>query len=350
MAQNSLNTLHRRDFRRINRQTSIPAATNRPATPSIPARQVMNMRDMTMVTNTPTVKDANQVRLVPLSVEQELASRYKLVQAMQMTLEPREVLRAFFKQLQTLVAVSGLAFRFENETEEFLCGRSCLHHCDYRLNTDDGYLGEIIFNRSKRFSEEELTQLETLLGTLVFPLRNAIRYQNALRMALLDPLTLLGNRNALDTALRRELQLAERHHHELSLLMIDVDHFKAINDQYGHSVGDQVLRSIAQTIQAVCRGSDVTFRFGGEEFVVVLGKTPTSGAAIIADRIRQAIAEQAISTNVGAVNSTVSIGIATRHQDQTEHIDDLFERADKALYAAKAAGRNCIVTSTTQIA
>ena len=307
------------------------------------------MRDMTMVTTTPNATNSNPLALMPLSHEQELVGRYKLLQALQMSLEPRDIIELFFKNLKSLVSVTGLSFTFAGDEEVMNCGRSGLHHCDYRLNTAEGYLGEIIFSRGKRFSEEELSSLEVLLGSLVYPLRNALRYQAATRMALIDPLTMLGNRSALDTALRRELQLAERHHHELSLLMIDVDHFKAINDQYGHNRGDQVLREIAQTIQGVCRGSDVTFRYGGEEFVVVLGKTPTSGAVIIADRIRQAIADTAINANGIALKATVSIGVATRDHDQQEHIDNLFERADKALYAAKDAGRNCVITSNAQV-
>ncbi len=307
------------------------------------------MRDMIMVTNAQKAMGTATTALSPLTPEQELAARAKLAQALQMTLEPSEVLSLFFKHIQTLVNVSGLSFAFPEPMDSVKIGRECLHHCDYRLTTDDGYLGEIIFSRSKRFAEHEMITLEILLGSLVYPLRNAVRYQTAMRHALLDPLTLLGNRAALDSALRRELQLAERHHHELSLLMIDVDFFKAINDKYGHTRGDAVLREIAKVIQSVCRGSDITFRYGGEEFVVVLGKTGTKGAGIIAERIRQQIADTSIGHNGTAVRPTVSIGIATRLYGQKEHINDLFDRADKALYRAKAAGRNCVMTSDDSV-
>jgi len=303
------------------------------------------MRDMIMVTNDQKAVGTNTAALSPLTPEQELAARAKLAQALQITLEPHEVLALFFKHIQPLVSVSGIVFKFADAFDNAKVGRECLHHCDYRLNTDNGYLGEIIFSRSKRFAEHEMMTLEILLGSLVYPLRNAVRYQMAIRHALLDPLTMLGNRTALDNALRRELQLAERHHHELSLLMVDVDFFKAINDKYGHSRGDMVLREIANVIQRVCRGSDITFRYGGEEFVVVLGKTDTKGAAIIAERIRQQISETSIGYNGTAITPTVSIGIATRIHGQKEHINDLFDRADKALYRAKASGRNCVKSS-----
>lgn len=278
----------------------------------------------------------------PLTPEQEIEARAKLIQALQMSLEPNDVLAIFFKHLQSIIPMGGIQFRFANNKDITKLGRDALHHCDYRLTTDEGYLGEVIFNRSKRFIESELTTLEILLGALVYPLRNALRYQAAMQLALLDPLTGLGNRAALDNALRRELQLAERHHHELSMLMLDVDHFKKINDQYGHSTGDQVLQEIARTIATVCRETDISFRYGGEEFVVLLGKTNDMGARIIAERLRREINKIAIDKAGHSLKPSVSIGIATRAFDQKEDISDLFERADKALYCAKQSGRNCI--------
>lgn len=300
---------------------------------------------MTMVTNAHKANGANTIPLVPLTPEQELTTRIRLAQALQMSLDPAEVLNLFYTHIQAVVSLSGILFKFGNGNNDLKIGRECLHHCDYRLTTDEGYLGEIIFSRSKRFAEAELIALEFLLSSLIYPLRNAIRYQTAMRLALLDPLTLLGNRAALDTALHRELQMAERHNHELSLLMIDVDFFKRINDEYGHHRGDLVLCEIAKGIQSACRGSDITFRYGGEEFVVVLGKTDAEGAKIIAERIRQQIAETNIKYNGKTIGTTVSIGIATRHSNEKEHINDLFERADKALYMAKNSGRNCVVNS-----
>ena len=297
------------------------------------------MRDMTMLTGTQTTPLGYSA---PLTPEQEIEARAKLIQALQMSLDPNDILTIFFKHLQAIIPMGGIQFRFANNKDITKLGRDALHHCDYRLTTDEGYLGEIIFNRSKRFIESELSTLEILLGALVYPLRNALRYQSALQLALIDPLTRLGNRAALDSALRRELQLAERHHYELSMLMIDVDHFKKINDQYGHSVGDQVLQEIARTIENVCRESDITFRYGGEEFVVLLRKTNDRGARTIGERLRREVNNLLIEKSGHSINPSVSIGISTRAHGQKEHISDLFERADEALYRAKQAGRNCV--------
>jgi diguanylate cyclase (GGDEF)-like protein len=297
------------------------------------------MRDMTMLTGTQAIPLGYSA---PLTPEQEIEARAKLIQALQMSLEPNDVLAIFFKHLQTIIPMGGIQFRFANNKDITKLGRDALHHCDYRLTTDEGYMGEIIFNRSKRFIESELSTLEILLGALVYPLRNALRYQSVMQLALLDPLTRLGNRAALDSALRRELQLAERHHYELSVLMIDVDHFKKINDQYGHSAGDLVLQEIASTIESVCRETDISFRYGGEEFVVLLRKTSEMGARIIGERLRREINQLEIEKGAYKIQPSVSIGIGTRASGQKEHIDDLFERADKALYRAKQAGRNCV--------
>jgi diguanylate cyclase (GGDEF)-like protein len=303
------------------------------------------MRDMTMVIGADLANATTNLPLTPQTPEQELATRVRLSQALQMSLNPDEVIGLFYKHIQGIVSISGALFKYGDQNPDIKVGRECLHHCDYRLTTDEGYLGEIIFSRSKRFTESELITLELLLGFLVYPLRNAIRYQTAMRLALLDPLTMMGNRAALDSALRRELQLAERYNQDLSLLMVDVDYFKRINDEHGHHRGDLMLCAIAKGIESVCRGSDTIFRYGGEEFVVVLGKTNADGAKIIADRIRLQIEKTGIAHNGKTISTTVSIGIATRDPGKKEQISDLFDRADAALYQAKTNGKNCIVSN-----
>lgn len=303
------------------------------------------MRDMTMVTSAHKANGAGSIPFSPSSPEQDLLTRARVAQALQMSLDPAEVISLFFHHIQPLVHLSGVTFKSANNTDSVKIGRDSLHHCDYRLTTDEGYLGEIIFSRSKRFVESELMTLEFLLGSLIYPLRNAIRYQSAMRLALLDPLTLVGNRAALDSSLKRELQLADRQDQHLSLLMVDVDFFKKVNDEYGHHRGDLILCEIAKTIQCVCRGTDTIFRYGGEEFVVLLGNTSTEGALIISERIRQEIEKIQLFHNEKIINTSVSIGVATHLPKQKEEIHELFERADKALYAAKESGRNRVVHS-----
>ncbi len=297
------------------------------------------MRDLTMI-NTSLTK----VQIpAPISDETRLATQVKLMQALQINLDPHLLLASFFKHIQAVVSVSGSILTLKNNEQVYKAGRVSIHSCSYRLSTDEGLLGELSLSRSKRFNEDELMNIEMFVGSFVFALRNAIKYQEALTLALLDPLTMIGNRKALDTAIRRELPLAERHHQDLSVLMIDVDHFKSINDTHGHDKGDQVLTAIAKTIQTVCRETDLIFRFGGEEFLVILRNTNLQGALIIAERLRQQIATTSISTKNDVISPKVSIGISSLHHGNKEKSQDLFKRADIALYKAKSAGRNCVV-------
>lgn len=280
---------------------------------------------------------------IQLTVQEKLEARIQLMSALQLSQDPSQVLQHFFRHIQPLVNVAGLGFSFAKVRMDVRFGRDGIHRCDYRLTAEEEYLGEIIFSRGRRFSEEEQASLESLLGTLICPLRNALNFQAALRLTLRDPLTELGNRAALDTALYHELQLAERHQLELSLLMIDIDHFKRINDMYGHAQGDEVLKAVAGTIQSVCRNSDLSFRYGGEEFVVILRKTDATGARIIAERVRAQIEAITIGKNGYKIHPTVSIGIGTHACGKNERPEDLFECADRALYRAKTQGRNRIM-------
>lgn len=267
--------------------------------------------------------------------------RLELVNTLQSTLELNEQLTIFKRWINQSVAIDGLKYSNSQHNINFSLGHCDGHQCNYRLNTNNESLGEIEFSRKKPFKEEELSQIETDLTALLYPIRNALQYYVAVQTALRDPLTGTGNRIALDNALHRECQLAERYSQSVSILMLDIDHFKQINDQYGHTAGDEVLKQIADTVRNVTRATDMTFRYGGEEFVVVLSKTDIAGAEIIADRIRQHISAKPFETQAGAIPVTASIGASKLNK--SERIKDLFNRADQALYLAKNSGRNQVV-------
>lgn len=306
------------------------------------------MRDFIMNNNKTLAKLQNPAP--PLSNELRLSAQVKLLQALQTSLDPQELLSSFYRHIQPLVSVTSVTLALNTREAPYKVGRSSIHSCSYRLNADDGHLGELQISRSRRFNEDELMNIELFIGSFVFALRNAIRYQEALTLALLDPLTMLGNRAALESDIRRELPLAERHQQDLSVLMIDVDYFKSINDSYGHDKGDQVLREMANIIKNVCRETDMFFRYGGEEFLVILRNTNTQGASIIAERLRQQIASTAINLkDGGAIRPTVSIGISSLHHGRKEKAQDIFKRADVALYKAKSSGRNCVMNEELEL-
>ena len=300
-----------------------------------------------------TLSSANLGLINPINVLPELSRTlndgdqrqrcFELVNTLQSTLDLAEQLRIFKCWIEQNIAVEGLHYHQPQHHISIALGVEAKHHSHYRLTTDDENLGEIQFSRGKPFSEEELSQLETALSSLLYPVRNALRYHVAVETALRDPLTGTGNRIALDNALRRECQLAERYAQAVSLLVIDIDHFKNINDSFGHTVGDQVLKQVATAIRTVTRETDMTFRYGGEEFVVVLSKTNIDGANLIAERVRQCIEQQQFKTQSGNTKVTVSLGASTLQQK--ENIKNLFDRADHALYQAKSLGRNRVVSA-----
>lgn len=161
-------------------------------------------------------------------------------------------------------------------------------------------------------------------------------------LATHDELTGLFNRRELNARLDEEIRLAARYGQPFGLLMVDIDHFKRINDEHGHHVGDIVLRAVADTLRKTLRETDLAARFGGEEFTVVLPQTRLDAAERMAERLRAAIAAEPVPLDDGRhVALTVSIGVAAS-PEHGDKVDDLMKAADRALYAAKEAGRDCV--------
>jgi diguanylate cyclase (GGDEF)-like protein len=153
-----------------------------------------------------------------------------------------------------------------------------------------------------------------------------------------DALTLLYNRRYLDDVLPREMERARRYGHPLSVMIVDLDHFKNINDEHGHEVGDEVLKSFGDRVRALSRFADVTVRWGGEEFLVMMPETDHGRAVEVAERMRVGIGGQPHQTQAGALEVTLSIGVASMSTGDDKLA--LLRRADDALYRAKRGGRN----------
>ncbi len=162
------------------------------------------------------------------------------------------------------------------------------------------------------------------------------------RKATLDMLTGLFNRHYLAIEGPREVHKAIRYGHPLSVVMIDIDHFKRVNDTYGHPVGDRVLKEIARIIRHQIREVDMPVRYGGEELLILISHTDLTGAVSVAERIRNRIASHRFQADNQSFSVTISLGVATFHPGDT--LDSLIKRADQSLYRAKAAGRNRTLT------
>ncbi|MCS7556961.1 GGDEF domain-containing protein [Pseudomonas aeruginosa] len=264
--------------------------------------------------------------------------RQQLTLQLQSSLEAERILGLFFEEVRQLIPLDALGYRHPGSDLRLEFGSSAKHSVSYRLSHDSDYLGELIFRRRQRLGEDEQRQLESLLGTLLFPLRNALLYRAAIQTALRDALTGTGNRIAMDQALGRELELARRNLQPLSVLMLDIDHFKRVNDHYGHAVGDEALKAVAETTKDHLRNVDMVFRFGGEEFLVLLSSTPLQAACMVGERLRQAVEELDYRHAGEPLKLSISLGCADLRPG--EGSDDLLRRVDEALYEAKRDGRN----------
>ncbi|MFN7113757.1 MAG: diguanylate cyclase [Alphaproteobacteria bacterium] len=171
--------------------------------------------------------------------------------------------------------------------------------------------------------------------------KNRKTEEELLRLAATDPLTGAFNRREFTSIAEREALRASRYHHPMSVLMLDLDHFKRLNDTYGHGAGDKALQRFTMICTNALRNVDVFGRWGGEEFVALLPETDIQGATVIAERLRKLTADNLLTYNDHKINFTVSIGIAEFKDGETS-IDGVLGRADNAVYDAKKAGRDRI--------
>lgn len=273
-----------------------------------------------------------------------LTHAFELASILHTTLDVEKLFELFSKETHKSVRHESVHFQNKDLDLHIDYGTKGEVSCSYRLLIAGQKLGEITFTTNEAsFTEKDTKQLEFLIPSLLHPLRNALMYYQALITALKDPLTGVNNRTSFDATLQREVDLANRHDTPLALMVIDIDHFKKINDDHGHLVGDCVLRDVANCASNCIRSTDIIFRYGGEEFVVLLNNTTPEGALLLAERIRLSIGKQEHTYGKSTVKTTVSLGIATLKKD--ENSTNLFRRADEAMYNAKQQGRNqCVFT------
>jgi diguanylate cyclase (GGDEF)-like protein len=190
-----------------------------------------------------------------------------------------------------------------------------------------------------RIERRVIATTERFAGHTALAMRNANLLERMQQMAVTDGLTQLANRRSFDRALDRELQRATRTDGRLSVVLIDIDHFKLLNDTHGHLTGDTVLRQIAAALRECGREYDTIARYGGEEFAAVLPGCSSALAVQVAERLRRAVEEAATDVPV-----TASAGVATYPYDGAD-VDTLLGAADRALYSAKRAGRNQVLSA-----
>lgn len=293
----------------------------------------------------PVVIDTSSVPRPPmrtrLSVEEHPVDMrqlgYQLAQQLQTSLEADRILEMFCKALTQAGLLDGLTYSHVASDLHLSFGEHTPPAASYDLSHAGEPLGLLELYRRHPLSAALDDDLQGLVSCLLYPLRNALLYRMAIKSALRDPLTETGNRVAMDQVLAREVDDSRRYRQPLSLLMLDIDHFKQINDAHGHLNGDQVLKSVAHTLKQQVRNVDRVFRYGGEEFVIILSNTDRDAAAMIGERLRQTV-EALQFVALDNLRPSISLGCATLLP--AESVDSLLRRADSALYAAKREGRN----------
>lgn len=203
-------------------------------------------------------------------------------------------------------------------------------------------LGVIVLAATTPFARDAVELLDQFRADLGLAFNNALAHDRLERLAAVDPLTDAYNRRFGIGRLREEYSRAVRAEAPLGVLMVDLDHFKAVNDTYGHLAGDRLLRAVANSCRRVIREGDVLVRYGGEEFLVLLPGAGRDDVIQVGERIRRAVSETTVEDGSSRISVTVSIGAAT-YRDGTDSPDALIELADRALYDAKDGGRDRLV-------
>jgi diguanylate cyclase len=267
------------------------------------------------------------------------------------TSQKEELVRRTGSQVhETIRDVTGLVRNVKTATSEYK-GKLGSFSGQVEKVEDPGVLKEILetvmIDTDTMISQNQ--QLEEQLNQSAHVMEKMQHDLEAVRKeAMTDGLTGLANRKAFDSELNRAIEESDAEHRIFSLLMLDIDHFKSFNDNFGHQIGDQVLRLVAKTLVDGVKGRDLASRYGGEEFAIILPDTPLSAGVIVGNALRKAVAvKDVVNRNTGEKlgNITMSVGVAEYYEG--ENPQDLIERSDSALYTAKHNGRNQVAAAPT---
>ncbi len=290
-------------------------------------------------TNAAMNHDSSQISKTIDNLNADKQVLLELANKLHSTLELDKLITLFKLEVSPILNLDDILYLPPNEQKEMDSrGR---HMVSYQLVLHKKELGEIALVRRTRFTAKEQKFIEKTLVAVLLPLKNALDYNQAIQSALHDPLTGALNRFSMDNIFNREMELSNRNKTPLSLIALDIDFFKQVNDTYGHATGDCVLKHLTECVRQCTRTTDALFRYGGEEFTLLLNNTSFDGARQLAERIRETVQDTPCICNGQNIYVTVSMGISLFQPEDSQ--TSLFERADQALYQAKKSGRNQVV-------
>lgn len=261
-------------------------------------------------------------------------SENSLVSQLQTTLDLQQQLEIFSMSAGRALILNGLTLKTALGEFKASGSKAGTYQHIASLTLEQQVLAELRYESEYPFTPLIQQQLLLLESEWLFSLRNALVVGRLQQMALKDPLTTLGNRRFFDDSFAKAVQLAKRHQSPFALLLLDLDNFKQVNDIEGHSIGDDVLLKVADCMRDTLRATDSLFRFGGDEFAVLLTDSDAEHAERVAERLLNAIKSESFLVKMGV---GCSIGLARLSPEQQPR--DLFHLADEALYQAKSSGK-----------
>jgi len=253
-----------------------------------------------------------------------------LLEQLQTTLNLDKLLDIFAMEAARYVNFSGLYFKNQLVSKSLVGSRKSKQERQFELKLNDEFIGTLSYGINSPISMSHYKDLKRIHQILLYPLKNALQYHQAMQLAMQDGLTGLGNRRYFDEQLKRAMHNANRHQGQVGLVLGDLNKFKAINDTHGHGAGDEVLKQFANVLRLCIRDSDSVFRFGGDEFAIIVENASEFALDIIKSRLESSIEENALLAKY-----QVSCSLGTTFMNRADNEHTLFERADQALYRQK---------------
>ena len=249
---------------------------------------------------------------------------------LQTTLDLDKLLNIFSIEATRYVDFSGLYFKGQNLNKTLRGSRKAKKERRFELKMGDDFVGTLTYGINSPISLTNYRVLEQLHQCLLYPIKNAIAYHEAMQLAMQDALTGLGNRRYFDEQLKRAMHNANRHHSLVGLVLGDLNKFKAINDTFGHITGDLVLKEFAEVLRQCIRDSDSLFRFGGDEFAIIVENANDTALAIIEGRVNLALESNALLSK-----HKLGCSLGSTFMNRADNEVSFFERADETLYRKK---------------
>lgn len=255
---------------------------------------------------------------------------FALLEQLQTTLELEKLLNIFAMEASKYVDFSGLYFNKSEINVAVRGSKKSKNERHFELKIHNKFIGQLTYAMNSPVSLNNYKKLNELHEHLIYPINNAIKYQKAMNLAMQDGLTALGNRRYFDEQIKRAMHHAKRHHKKLGLIVADLNKFKTINDTFGHHVGDEILINFGLALKSSIRDSDSVFRFGGDEFAIIVEDAGDDSLTSIEARVQESIKQDFLLTKY-----QVSCSLGSTFMNVEDSGNSLFKRADKALYQKK---------------